>query len=124
MIDTVLDKVLAIVVVIELVGHFLTVVSLYGDLELITTGLAVLAFIVTGLNDEFNRLTNGLIFQKTWSETKRLKSTSVQEVCVVDKRGGKFVSEDGKLHCAVFGTELFEIGGVAGHFGLRDESTG
>lgn len=62
MIDTVLDKVLAIVVVIELVGHFLTVVSLYGDLELITTGLAVLAFIVTGLNDEFNRLTNGLIF--------------------------------------------------------------
>jgi len=29
---------------------------------LITTGLAVLAFIVTGLNDEFNRLTNGLIF--------------------------------------------------------------
>lgn len=61
-IDTVLDKVLAIVVVIELVGHFLTVVSLDGDLELITTGLAVLAFIVTGLNDEFNRLTNGLIF--------------------------------------------------------------
>jgi hypothetical protein len=76
------------------------------------------------LNNEFNRLANGLIFKKTWSETEGLKSTSVKEVGVMDKRGGKFVTEDGKLHCAVFWTELFEVGGIACHFGLRDESTG
>jgi hypothetical protein len=35
--NAVLDEVLAIVVVIELIGDLLTIISLYRDLELVTT---------------------------------------------------------------------------------------
>jgi hypothetical protein len=42
----------------------------------------------------------------------------------VSKGGGKFISENGKLNCALLGSELLKVRGHAGNFSLRDKGTG
>lgn len=56
--------------IIELVWDLSAVVSLDSDLELITTRLTVLAFVVTGLDHKLNWLANSLILEETRSEAQ------------------------------------------------------
>lgn len=86
--DGVLNEVLTIIMIGDFTGDLETIFGLDVDLEGVTSGLSVLAFIVTGLDDELNWLADGLILEDTWSKGKRLVSARVKEVGVVNVSGG------------------------------------
>jgi len=94
LVNLVFYKVLTIVVISNFIWNFNTSVGLNCDLEDITTRFTVLAFVVTSLNNEFNWLTNSLVFEKTWSKCKRFESASVHKIGEGNKCSSKFVSED------------------------------
>jgi predicted Kef-type K+ transport protein len=69
-INLILDEVLAVIVVSNFTWNFDTVSGLDVDLEDVTTRFSVFAVIVTGLDDEFNWLTDSLLLEDTWTEAK------------------------------------------------------
>jgi hypothetical protein len=123
LVNLVLNEVLTVIVVTDLAGDFDTLVSLDHNLEDITTGLTVLAFVVSCLDDKFDGLTNSLISKNTWTKAERLVGTGVQEVGVVNVGGGEFVTKDGELDSALLGSKLFEVGCDSGNLSLGDEDT-
>jgi len=70
LVDLVLDEVLAVVVVRDLARNFLTFGGLNVNLEDVTARLSVLAFVVTGLDDELNGLANSLLLKSTGTEAE------------------------------------------------------
>jgi len=70
LVDLVLDEVLAVVVVRDLARNFLTFGGLNVNLKDVTARLSVLAFVVTGLDDELNGLANSLLLKSTGAEAE------------------------------------------------------
>jgi hypothetical protein len=69
-IDLILNKVLTIIVIGNFIWDFDSLVGFNGDLELVATRLSVLTFIITGLDNELNWLTDGLILKDTRTISK------------------------------------------------------
>lgn len=124
LLDAVLHEVLTVVVIANFVWNLSACFSVSNlDREGVATGLAVLTFIVTGLNNELNWLTNCLLLQHTLTVAKRLVGTGVKEVSVVNECGGELWSKNRKLDSALFWSKLNKAWGDSGHFGLTDENT-
>jgi len=70
LLNRVLDEVLAIVIVSDLTGNFLLVGSLDFHVESVESRLAVFAEVVSGLDNELDRLSNSLLFKDTKAESE------------------------------------------------------
>jgi hypothetical protein len=91
----VLNEVLTVVMVTDLARDVSSVLVFNDNLKGVTARSSVLTFVITSLDHELNRLSDGLVFQNTGTESKRLSGTSVQEVVVGDICSCKLISEDG-----------------------------
>jgi len=78
--NTVLDEVLAVIIVSNLTRNFLLVGSHNFHEESVESRLTVFTEVVSGLDNEFNRLSNSLFFQDTKAECKRLCGAGIHEV--------------------------------------------
>lgn len=94
------------------------------NLEVITTRLAILVFIITSLDNKFNRFTNSLVLQDTRAITKRFVGTSVQKVSITNRSGGKFITKQWKLYSALFRSKILETGCQTGQLSFAHKSTG
>ena len=119
------DRVLSIILVDDLARDVLLlfIVRFDSDLELVASGLTVFAVVVSGLDEELNRLVYGHVFHETTSETERVNGSGVKEEAEVAPGGGEVLVANGKLDNAVLGSMDRVVRGLAVNLGVTDVSS-
>jgi hypothetical protein len=104
--DGVNDRVLSIILVDDLARDilFFFIIGFDRYIELIASGLAVFAVVVSGLDEELNGLVDGHVFHETTSETERVNGSSVQEEAEITPGGGEVLVAHGQLDNTVLGS--------------------
>jgi hypothetical protein len=85
-----MDGVLSVIVVSDVTDNLFLefVVGSNADLEFIATGLAVLAVVISSLDEEFDIFVDGHVLHETASETERGDGSGVKEEAEIAPRGG------------------------------------
>jgi hypothetical protein len=100
------NRVLSIILVDDLARDilFFFIIGFDRYIELIASGLAVFAVVVSGLDEELNGLVDGHVFHETTSETERVNGSSVQEEAEITPGGGEVLVAHGQLDNTVLGS--------------------
>lgn len=110
--------------VIDLARDLGSVLVLDAHLEDVAAGRAVVALVVTSLNNELHGLADCEVPEETVTESEGLVRTRVQEVAVAHASGGKLVAEDSKLNGALLGSELLKVRRDGSELGIAHEGAG
>ena len=110
----------------------LFIVRFDSDLELVASGLTVFAVVVSGLDEELNRLVYGHVFHETTSETERVNGSRYKALVLRKKHfleaevapgSGEVLVANGKLDNAVLGSMDRVVRGLAVNLGVTDVSS-
>ena len=105
-------------------GGVLVTLGFDGDAEVVVSGDTVLVVVISGLNHEFDGLSNLHVGEDSSSVAQGLGGASVEEETELARGGGEVLVHHHELHNGGFRSVDGKVGGLAVHLSLTHPDSG